>query len=58
MDLVNSELAAKLDSELSMEKDMRDADSFPEHLKEYLDNSPFEVSIASTDQRAFSDEIY
>lgn len=41
---VNAELAAKLEAELSMEKDMRDSDAFPDHLKEYLDNSPFEAS--------------
>lgn len=56
MDLVNSEMAAKLESELSMEKDMRDGDSFPEHLKEYLDNSPFKVSMANTSLQEFSDE--
>lgn len=26
-----------------MEKEMRDPQSFPDHLKEYIDNSPFEV---------------
>lgn len=41
---VNDELAAKLESELSMEKDIRDSESMPSHLKEYLDNSAFKVT--------------
>lgn len=40
---MSGELAAKLESELSLEKEMRDPEAFPAHLKEYLDNSPFEI---------------
>ena len=40
---VNGELVAKIESELSMEKEMRDPDAFPAHLKEYIENSPFQV---------------
>lgn len=47
---VNDELAAKLESELSMEKDMRDSDSMPSHLKEYLDNSAFKVWLRNRDR--------
>lgn len=38
---VSGELAAKLESELSLEQDMRDPDAFPAGLKEFLDNTPF-----------------
>lgn len=37
------QLTAKLESELAMEKQMRDPDSLPSHLKEFLDNSDFEL---------------
>ena len=40
---VNDELAAKIESELSMEKEMRDPEAIPAHLKEYIDNSPFDI---------------
>lgn len=40
---VNDELAAKLESELSLEKDMRNPDVVPSHLNEYIENSSFEV---------------
>lgn len=48
---VNAELSAKLESELSMEKEMRDTASLPDHLQEYIDNSPFKV-------RPFTDLLY
>lgn len=58
---VNGELAAKIDSELAMEKEMRDPDSMPEHLKEYLDNSPFKIQDTAGQEevilmRTFGDE--
>ena len=43
--IVDQELSAKLESELQMEKDMRDSDEFPESIKDYLDNGPFEVRL-------------
>jgi len=60
---VNGELAAKLESEISLEKDMRDPDSFPAHLKEYLDNSPFTLEDTAGKEevvmtRKFGDEQY
>ena len=41
--VVDQELSAKLESELQMEKDMRDPEELPESIKDYLDNGPFEV---------------
>lgn len=35
----------KLESELLMEKEMRNTDEYPESVKDYLDNSPFKVSF-------------
>ena len=42
-DPVDQELSAKLESELQMEKDMRDPDELPPSIKDYLSNGPFEV---------------
>lgn len=42
-DLVDQELSAKLESELQMEKDMRDSDELPESIKDYLETGLFEV---------------
>jgi complement component 1 Q subcomponent-binding protein len=58
---VNDELAAKLESELSLEKEMRDPDAIPGHLKEYLDNSPFKIEDINGKEevvltRSFGDE--
>lgn len=44
MEAVNEELVAKLESEIRMEKDMRDSESYSETVKDYLENSPFKVS--------------
>lgn len=40
---VDDELAAKLASELQLEKEMRDPEELPVSVKEYLDNGPFQV---------------
>ncbi|KAI9745956.1 MAG: Mitochondrial acidic protein mam33 [Claussenomyces sp. TS43310] len=40
---VDAELIAKFDSELSMEKEMRDEDEIPTSVKDYLENGPFEI---------------
>ena len=40
---MNAELAAKLESELALEKEMRDPEKVPGHLQEYLENSPFKL---------------
>lgn len=42
---MDQELAAKIDSELQMEKEMRDSDELPETIREYLDNGLFEVRL-------------
>jgi hypothetical protein len=39
----NEELVAKLQSEISMEEDMKEDDDLSANIKEYLENSPFEV---------------
>ena len=41
--LANEELVAKLQSEISMEEDMKEDDDLSANIKEYLENSPFEV---------------
>ncbi len=41
--LVDQELSAKLDSELQMEKEMRDSEKLPINIQDFLDNSSFEV---------------
>ncbi|KAI9728483.1 MAG: hypothetical protein M1828_003885 [Chrysothrix sp. TS-e1954] len=58
---VNIELSGKLESELNVEREMRDPDSMPEHLKEYLDNSPFKLQDNAGQEevvltRTFGDE--
>ena len=40
---VDQELSAKIDSELQMEKDIRDSEQYPSRVQEYLDTSPFKV---------------
>ena len=40
---VDQELSAKIESELQMEKDIRDSEQYPTRVQEYLDSSPFEV---------------
>ncbi|KAI9820855.1 MAG: hypothetical protein M1832_003488 [Thelocarpon impressellum] len=40
---VDEELVAKFESELQMEKEMRDSDDVPVNVKDYLDNGPFEI---------------
>ena len=39
----NEELVAKIQSEISMEEDMKEDDDLSANIKEYLENSPFEV---------------
>ena len=41
--VVDQELSAKIESELEMEKDIRDSEQYPANVQEYLDNSPFEA---------------
>ena len=45
MVLVDQELSAKFDSELRMEKEMRDSDELPDSIRDYLENGPFEVRL-------------
>lgn len=44
---MDQELSAKIESELQMEKDIRDSEQYPATVQEYLDNSPFEVRFSS-----------
>lgn len=41
--VVDQELSAKLDSELQMEKEMRDSEKLPINIQDYLENSSFKV---------------
>ena len=45
---VNEELVAKLESEISMEEGMKEDEDLSTNIKEYLENSPFEVRISAT----------
>ncbi|KAI9800232.1 MAG: hypothetical protein M1825_004216 [Sarcosagium campestre] len=40
---VDEELAAKLESEVQLEKEMRDSDDLPVNVRDYLDNAPFSI---------------
>ena len=42
---MDQELSAKIESELQLEREMRDSEKLPISLQDYLDNSAFEVSI-------------
>ena len=46
--LVDQELSAKIESELQLEKEMRDSEKLPSLLQDYLDSSPFEVSLSDS----------
>lgn len=41
---VDQELSAKIESELQMEKEMRDSEQLPSTISDYLDSSSFGVS--------------
>ncbi|KAH7394169.1 regulatory protein-like protein suaprga1 [Phaeosphaeria sp. MPI-PUGE-AT-0046c] len=58
---VSDELVAKLQSEISMEEDMKEDDDLSTNIKEYLENSPFEIEDKPGHQevvltRTFGDE--
>ncbi|KAI9847222.1 MAG: hypothetical protein M1838_000982 [Thelocarpon superellum] len=58
---VDVELVAKIESELQMEKEMRDSDEVPVSVKDYLENGPFEIEDVSGQEevvltRNFGDE--
>lgn len=40
---VDDELVAKLDSEISMEEEMKENSEVPQSVREYLENGPFEI---------------
>lgn len=42
--LVDQELVAKLDSELAVEKEIRDSEQLPPNIQDFLDTSSFKVS--------------
>ena len=41
----NEELVAKLQSEMAMESDLKESEDLSANIKEYLENSPFEVCL-------------
>ena len=41
--LVKEELVAKLQNEISMEEELKEDEDLSTNIKEYLENSPFEV---------------
>jgi complement component 1 Q subcomponent-binding protein len=47
---INEELVAKLQSEISMEEDMKEDEDLSANIKEYLENSPFEVQLSLSSQ--------
>lgn len=44
-DPVDQELSAKIESELQLEREMRDSEKLPSSLQDYLDSSSFEVNL-------------
>ncbi|KAB2102485.1 hypothetical protein AG0111_0g9059 [Alternaria gaisen] len=57
----NEELVAKLQSEISMEEGMKEDEDLSHNIKEYLENSPFEIEDKAGNQevvltRTFNDE--
>ncbi len=45
---MDQELSAKIESELELEKEMRDSEKLPSSLQDYLDSSSFEVSLSNS----------
>jgi hypothetical protein len=54
---VNAELAAKLQSEISMEEDMKEDADLSANIKEYLENSAFEVLLSPKAPPTSSSEL-
>lgn len=44
---MDQELSAKIESELQLEREMRDSEKLPSSIQDYLDSSSFEVSLSS-----------
>lgn len=42
---MDQELSAKIESELHLEREIRDSEKLPSSLQDYLDSSSFEVSL-------------
>lgn len=42
---MDQELSAKIESELQLEREMRDSEKLPSSLQDYLDSSSFEVIL-------------
>ena len=58
---MDQELSAKFESELQLEKEMRDTGELPANVKDFLDNSPFELHDTPGQEevvltRSFGDE--
>lgn len=58
---VDDELVAKLDSEISMEQEMKENSEVPQSVREYLENGPFEIQDVEGSEevvltRTFGDE--
>ena len=43
---MDQELSAKIESELELEREMRDSEKLPSSLQDYLDSSDFEVRLS------------
>jgi complement component 1 Q subcomponent-binding protein len=59
----DEELIAKLESEIEMENQMKDAEGVPTSVKDYIENGPFEVlDVPGSEEvvltRDFGDEKY
>ena len=53
--LVDQELSAKIESELQIEKDIRDSQQYPATIQDYLDNSSFKVEYQKDTQAENTD---
>ena len=63
LSIVNVELSAKLENELAMEKEMRDTEQPPDHIREYMENTDFKIQDTLGQEeviltRTFGDEKY
>ena len=57
MQKANEELAAKLNSEISIEKDQQE-DSYRGNIKEYLDNTDFQLEDTPGQEEVFLTRTY
>lgn len=63
INVVQDTLVAKLESELNLEGDVGEAENYSQNIKDYLENSPFEVTDVTGEEevvltRKYNNETY